>query len=483
MDQQQSKITSIQKKVWKLASVLSGAGVVYTDYITQLTYILFLKMDDEKVGLLGEKSMLPEGCQWQNIKDLAGDDLVKEYERILSRLKREKGIVGKIFQDASNKIKQPAYLKRLITMIDGKGGSNTWLSLDTDVKGAIYESILQRNGKDAKSGGGQYFTPRPLIDAITDIMQPQIGETVIDPACGTGGFLLAAYSRMKKQTNDADQLEALKTKELHGFDNTPLVVTLASMNMYLHGIDTGDSPIELRDSLISEPDVFADVVLANPPFGKRVEGSIEVNRPDFFANTSDNQLNFLQHIMVLLKNGGRAGVVLPDNVLFEGNAGEKIRKRLLHDFDLHAILRLPTGLFYANGVKANVLFFHKRIGAVKPNEYVTKKVWIYDYRTGIHHTLVQDPLKRSDLDDFCDCYRKSILSNPPLTVDNERWKCFSIDEILQRDKTNLDIKWIKEKSETDEVSLYDLIDDIKQQSSNIQEAVGELEKLMADIKD
>lgn len=483
MNQQQSEISNIQKKVWNLATVLSVAGVGYTDYITQLTYLLFLKMDDEKVELLGQESILPEGYRWSDMHDLIGDDLIKKYESILEKLKSEKGIVGNIFQDASNKIKDPAYLKRVVSMIDGEHGENTWLSLDTDVKGAIYEGILEKNGKDSKSGAGQYFTPRPLISAMTDIIQPRIGETVIDPACGTGGFLLSAYDAMKKQTNDAEKLEKLKTKELHGYDNTPLVVTLASMNMYLHGIDTGDSPIELRDSLISEPDVYADVVLANPPFGKRAAGSIEVNRPDFFATTSDNQLNFLQHIMVLLKNGGRAAVVLPDNVLFEGNAGETIRKRLLHDFDVHAILRLPTGIFYANGVKANVLFFHKSVSNAKSNEYITKKAWIYDYRTGIHHTLVQNPLKRSDLDDFVDCYRKSILSDPPLTVNNERWKCYGIDEILKRDKVNLDITWIKEDAETNDISLHELIDNIKSQSENIEKAVEELEKLMADIKE
>lgn len=417
------------------------------------------------------------------MRNLIGEDLTTKYEDILATLKKEKGIVGNIFQDATNKIKDPAYLKRVVSMIDGEHGSNTWLSLDTDVKGAIYEGILEKNGRDSKSGAGQYFTPRPLISAMTDIMKPQIGEVVIDPACGTSGFLLAAYDAMRTQTNDAEKLGRLKTKELHGYDNTPLVVTLASMNMYLHGIDTGNSPIELRDSLISEPDVFADVVLANPPFGKRAAGSIEIHRPDFFAETSDNQLNFLQHIMVLLKNGGRAAVVLPDNVLFEGNAGEVIRKRLLRDFDLHAVLRLPTGIFYAQGVKANVLFFHKRIGMVKPNEYATRGVWFYDYRTGIHHTLVQNPLKRSDLDDFCHCYEESIDNHSETQNGNERWKYFSIDEILKRDKTNLDITWLKEKSKTEQHTLSELMDNIKAQSENISGAVAELEGLLRTIDD
>lgn len=476
---QQSEISSIQKKVWNLATVLSVAGVGYTDYITQITYLLFLKMDDEKVNLLGEESALPEGYRWSDLHEMIGEDLVSQYEETLARLQKENGIVGSIFQDATNKIKAPAYLKNVISMIDGEG--KPWLSLDTDVKGAIYEGILQKNGKDSKSGAGQYFTPRPLISAMVDIIKPQIGETVIDPACGTAGFLLASYETMRKQTTDAAKLKKLKTEDLHGYDNTPLVVTLASMNMYLHGIDTGNSPIECRDSLISEPDVLADVVLANPPFGKRAAGSIDINRQDFIAETSDNQLNFLQHIMVLMKNGARAAVVLPDNVLFEGNAGETIRKRLLHDFDLHAILRLPSGIFYAQGVKANVLFFKKMVGVTSPNEYATKGVWIYDYRTGIHHTLVQNPLKRSDLDDFCHCYEESIDNHSVAQNGNERWKYFPINEILKRDKTNLDITWLKEESKSEQYTLSELMDNIKAQSANISGAVAELEGLLKTI--
>ena len=460
--------STIQKKVWNLATVLSGAGVGFTDYITQLTYLLFLKMDDESTTILGEESAIPEGYRWSNLKGLIGDDLVKQYEKTLNELSKQKGLVGNIFRKASNKIQQPVYLQKVISMIN----EDTWLALDTDVKGAIYEGVLEKNGRDAKSGAGQYFTPRALIQAMVDVTHPKIGEIIIDPACGTGGFLLAAFDVMRRQTNDAGELERLRSSELYGYDNTPLVVTLASMNMYLHGMDASRSPIECRDSLAKAPDVMADVVLANPPFGKRAAGSVSISRDDFFAETSDNQLNFLQHIMTMMKQGARAAVVLPDNVLFEAGAGEIIRKKLLEDFNLHTVLRLPAGIFYAQGVKANVLFF--RSG--EP----TKETWYYDYRTGISHTLVQNPLKRSDLDDFVKRYeeqpRKATYSesNP-----NGRWRCFPVEELLQRDKTSLDITWIREKDDTDtDMTLDELIAQMKAQSQAISDAVDQLDDLL-----
>ena len=288
-------------------------------------------------------------------------------------------------------------MKKVITMID----EEQWLIMDGDVKGAIYESILEKNGQDKKSGAGQYFTPRPLIQAVVDCINPQMGETVCDPACGTGGFLLTAYDYMKGQSASKEKRDFLRDKALHGVDNTPLVVTLASMNLYLHGIGTDRSPIVCEDSLEKEPSTLVDVILANPPFGTRPAGSVDINRPDFYVETKNNQLNFLQHMMLMLKTGGRAAVVLPDNVLFEAGAGETIRKRLLQDFNLHTILRLPTGIFYAQGVKANVLFFSKG----QP----TKEIWFYDYRTDIKHTLATNKLERHHLDDFVSCYLAHLL--------------------------------------------------------------------------
>ena len=467
---------ALTKKVWNMADVLAAAGVGFTDYIIQLTYLLFLKMDFEKESY-GLGSALPDGSKWKDIVQLDGPDQLAKYEKILEILQATDGLIGAIFTEAQNKITKPALLKKLIGMID----EENWFSMDGDLKGAIYESILEKNGQDKKSGAGQYFTPRPLINAMVDVVQPKITETVADPACGTGGFLLAAYDYMRKQSDEQSKVEFLQTKALRGNDITPLVVTLASMNLYLHDIGAGTTPIKCEDSLEHEPERLVDVLLANPPFGARPAGSVDIStmRPDLIVRTSNNQLNFLQHMMVMLKDGGRAGIVLPDNVLFADGAGEILRKKLLKDFNLHTILRLPTGIFYANGVKANVLFFEKGCP--------TQETWYYDYRTGIKHTLATKPLKRSDLEDFVNCYcaghvedRKETWSpeNP-----NGRWRKYHVNELLARDKTSLDISWIKDGSDTVECSLAELMQTIKVKSANIAAAVTELSKLIEGIEE
>lgn len=468
--------TTLTKKVWTLATTLAGQGIGFTDYITQLTYLLFLKMDDENVETFGEESAIPEGYRWKDLINLDGLDLLKQYEDTLSQLSKEAGLIGTIFVKAQNKIDKPVYLKKVITLID----EEHWLVMDGDVKGAIYESILEKNGQDKKSGAGQYFTPRSLISAMVDVTCPKIGETVCDPACGTGGFLLAAYDYMKDQSQDKAKRDFLRDKALHGYDNTALVVTLASMNLYLHGIGTDRSPILCQDSLEKAPDTLVDVILANPPFGTRPAGSVDIDRQDFYVETKNNQLNFLQHIMVMLKNGGRAAVVLPDNVLFEGGAGEVIRKELLKNFNLHTILRLPTGIFYAQGVKANVLFFTKG----QP----TKEIWYYDYRTGIKHTLATRPMLRSHLDDFVACYHADDINKRQQTWDAEnqpdgRWRKYSYDEIISRDKTSLDITWIKQGGDDDDCSLAELVETMQQKSESISKAVAQLQELLKDIKE
>ena len=467
---------SLTKKVWTLATTLAGQGIGFTDYITQLTYLLFLKMDEENVETFGEKSAIPEGYRWNDLIALEGLDLTKQYEDTLKKLSEEENLIGTIFTKAQNKIDKPVYLKKVISLIN----ENQWLLMDGDVKGAIYESILEKNGQDKKSGAGQYFTPRSLIQTMVDVTRPKITETVCDPACGTGGFLLAAYDYMKEQSQDKDKRSFLKDKALHGFDNTALVVTLASMNLYLHGVGTDRSPVVCQDSLEKAPDTLVDVILANPPFGTRPAGSVDINRSDFYVETKNNQLNFLQHIMVMLKNGGRAAVVLPDNVLFEGNAGEIIRKELLKNFNLHTILRLPTGIFYAQGVKANVLFFSK---GPPPQD-----VWFFDYRTDIKHTLATNPMQRQHLDEFVECYQADNRANRKETYDaetnpNGRWRKYSINEILERDKTSLDISWIKQGGDEENKSLAELMQEIKTKSDNINKAVAELQKLIANIKE
>ena len=464
---------TLTKKVWNLATTLAGQGIGYTDYITQLTYLLFLKMDAENEQLFEENSSIPEGYRWKDLTALDGLELIAQYEETLKKLSDQDNLIGTIFTKAQNKIDKPVYLKKVISMINDE----QWLVMDGDVKGAIYEGILEKNGQDKKSGAGQYFTPRPLIKAMVDCIQPQIEETVCDPACGTGGFLLAAYDYMKGQSQDKTKLDFLNNKALHGVDNTPLVVTLASMNLYLHGIGTDRSPVVCEDSLEKEPDTLVDVILANPPFGTRPAGSVDINRPDFYVETKNNQLNFLQHMMLMLKDGGRAAVVLPDNVLFEGNAGETIRKKLLSDFNLHTILRLPTGIFYAQGVKANVLFFSKG----QP----TKEVWFYDYRTDVKHTLANNKLQRHHLDDFVSCYNAAKRAETYNEESNPtgRWRKYTVEDIQARDKTSLDITWIKAGGEEDNRSLAELMTDIKDKSLTISSAVAELEKLLANINE
>ena len=467
--------TTLTKKVWTLATTLAGQGIGFTDYITQLTYLLFLKMDNENTEMFGEDSAIPEGYRWSDLIELDGLDLIAQYESTLKKLSQEENLIGTIFVKAQNKIDKPVYLKKVITMIN----EEQWLVMDGDVKGAIYESILEKNGQDKKSGAGQYFTPRSLIQAMVDVAQPKIGETVCDPACGTGGFLLAAYDYMKNQSQDKAKRDFLRDKALHGYDNTALVVTLASMNLYLHGIGTDRSPILCQDSLEKSPDTLVDVILANPPFGTRPAGSVDIDRNDFYVETKNNQLNFLQHIMLMLKNTGRAAVVLPDNVLFEGGAGETIRKKLLEDFNLHTILRLPTGIFYAQGVKANVLFFQKGTP--------TKNVWYYDYRTGIKHTLATKPMMRNHLDDFVTCYHAEDISQRKETYSEEnpngRWRKYPVSELLKRDKTSLDISWIKQTDDDDDLSLAELMSTIQQKSDNISKAVAELQKLLSNINE
>lgn len=355
-----------------------------------------------------------------------------------------------------------------------------WLNMENDVKGAIYEGILEKNGQDKKSGAGQYFTPRPLIQAMVDCVRPQIGETVADPACGTGGFLLAAFDYMNNQLQDQGLQLFLRNEALHGTDNTPLVVTLASMNLYLHGVGTERSPITCADSLEKAPETLVDVILANPPFGTRPAGSVDINRQDFYTETKNNQLNFLQHIMLMLKKNGRAAVVLPDNVLFEGGAGEVVRKKLLQEYNLHTVLRLPTGIFYAQGVKANVLFFSK---GQKTNE-----TWFYDYRTDIKHTLATNKLERRHLDDFVKCYNPDNIHARTETYDPERnpsgrWRKYTVDELLARDKTSLNLSWIRQGGEEADLSLSDLMTNIKEQSQSISEAVSDLEKLLGGINE
>ena len=452
--------SALVSKVWNFAHVLRDQGIGYGDYVEQITFLLFLKMDQERAELLGEPSTIPAKWRWQKLASLSGDALELQYRHTLEELGKKKGLIGTIFRKAQNKLTDPAKLTRVVSLINAE----TWIGIGVDVKGAIYEGLLEKNAAEVKSGAGQYFTPRPLIDAMVKLIDPKVGETVHDPACGTGGFLLSAYEHMRAQpgAQDRNMQRKLREESLSGVDIVDEVVRLCAMNMYLHGIGNGESPIVSADALANDPGAHYNVVLTNPPFGKKSsyrvigeDGAVETEqesyeREDFKFTTSNKQLNFMQHIMTIMESNGRAAVVLPDNVLFEaGSAGEGIRRRLLTQFNFHTLLRLPTGIFYRPGVKANVLFFDKLTPRAdgKPN---TKALWVYDFRTNKNFTLKKNPLKPADLEDFITRYCAGKLNR---RKESERFKCFEVEDLLKRDKLNLDIFWLKDDSLDDIDSL------------------------------
>ncbi len=476
---------SMVQRLWNYCNVLRDDGVSYGDYVEQLTYLLFLKMADEQTKPpFNKPSSIPKGLDWQSLLEKDGEALEKQYRHILESLAKEKGLLGVIFRKAQNKIQDPAKLRRLIMLINDE----TWIGLDIDVKGEIYEGLLQKNAEDIKGGAGQYFTPRPLIKAIVAVIRPEPGQTICDPACGTGGFFLAAHDYITKNHNlDKDQKKFLKYNTFKGKDIVDSVVRLCVMNLYLHGIGGEESPIEVGDSLISDPGERFDIVMTNPPFGKKssitiVNGegkadkeSLTYERQDFWATTSNKQLNFLQHCKTLLKINGRCAIVVPDNVLFEGGAGETIRRKLLHECDVHTLLRLPTGIFYAQGVKANVLFFDRKPASEKP---WTEKLWIYDLRTNKHFTLKENPLRFDDLQDFIKCYNPENRHNRKET---ERFKAFTYDELIQRDKVSLDIFWLKDESLEDMENLPDPDTIAKEISENLEDALEQFRNIYDDL--
>jgi len=477
---------AVVSKLWNYANVLRDDGLSYGDYVEQLTYLLFLKMAHEQTQPpLNRPSGIPPDYAWPELLKRDGDELEVKYRHTLEALGREKGMLGVIFRKAQNKIQDPAKLRRLIAdLIDRE----QWTSLDTDVKGDAYEGLLAKNAEDVKTGAGQYFTPRSLIRAIVEVMQPQPGMTICDPACGTGGFLLAAHDHIADTHQlDRDQQRHLKFEALHGWEIVDGTARLCVMNMFLHGIGGDESPIRVADSLAADPGDRFDMVLTNPPFGKKssfmvvnAEGETErenhvVVRDDFWASTSNKQLNFVQHIKTLLRINGRAAVVVPDNVLFEGGAGETVRRKLLDECDVHTLLRLPTGVFYAQGVKANVLFFDRRAGGERA---ATEKLWIYDFRTNQHFTLKTNPLRREQLDDFVACYNPS---NRHERVEGERFRAFSYDELMKRDKASLDIFWLRDESleDSDNLPAPDVI--AAEIVEDLQAALDQFAQIAADL--
>jgi type I restriction enzyme M protein len=459
--------SSIISKVWNYANVMRDDGLGYGDYLEQLTYLLFLKMADEySRPPYNRETHIPKEYSWENLKDKRGTELENHYIKTLRELGKQKGILGQIFVKSQNKIQDPAKLNRLINMINGE----KWVMMSSDVKGDIYEGLLQKYAEDTKSGAGQYFTPRPLIRAMVKCIDPEPQKSIADPACGTGGFFLASYDQLLNKGLDKKQKEFLKHHTFKGNEIVPGTRRLALMNLFLHNIGdiTDESIISLDDSLLADTGDRFDYVLTNPPFGKKSsmtftneEGKQEkeelvYNRNDFWATSSNKQLNFVQHIHTMLKADGQAAVVVPDNVLFEGGAGETVRKKLLETTDLHTILRLPTGIFYKPGVKANVIFFDNKPARKEP---WTKEVWYYDLRTNKHFTLKENPMKDEALKHFVESYNPAnrFKRKESWSEDNPegRWRKFTYEEVINRDKTSLDIFWLRDKSLADMDNLPD----------------------------
>jgi type I restriction enzyme M protein len=490
--------STIISKVWSFCTTLRDDGVGYGDYLEQLTYLIFLKMADEYSRPPYDRNVgIPAKYTWKTLKSKKGAELEAHYIEILRELGNKPGMLGQVFTKAQNKIQDPAKLFRLIDMID----ETSWVTMDADVKGDIYEGLLEKNAEDTKSGAGQYFTPRALIKAMVECIRPEPGKTIADPACGTGGFFLSAYDFLTNPKNfslDKKQKNLLKHETFFGNEIVANTRRMCLMNMFLHNIGEidGEAPISPNDALVAPPTKTFDYVLANPPFGKKSSMSftneageqetddLTYNRQDFWAETSNKQLNFVQHIRSMLKTTGKAAVVVPDNVLFEGGAGEIVRRKLLENTDLHTILRLPTGIFYANGVKANVLFFDNHPASKDP---WTKEVWYYDYRTNVHHTLKKKTMQLQDLQEFIDCYNPQNRHKRKATWSEKnpegRWRKFTYKELTARDKTSLDIFWLKDKSLTDldnlpepDILAAEIIDNLESGLNSFRAILGSLEK-------
>ncbi|MEJ2884581.1 type I restriction-modification system subunit M [Pedobacter sp. GR22-6] len=473
---------NIAQKIWSYCDTLRDDGLGYNDYLEQLTYILFLKMADENQ----DKYNLPPICNWKSLIATKGGDLLDQYEKILKSLASTGGMLEKIFAGAQNKIHDSTKLKKLLQLIN----EDNWSSTDSDVKGEIYETLLQKNAEN--SGAGQYFTPRPVIQAMVHCLTPKPKETIADPSCGTGGFFLGALNFLDSNyTLSSEEKRFLKFDTFHGWEIEKATARLCLMNLYLHGVgDLKKTPdIQVSDSLnpakIGKEIPKVKIVLANPPFGKSssdvpttdeqlAEKDGYFLRKDFWITTSNKQLAFLQHIISMLADDGRAAVVLPDNVLFEGGAGEIIRRNILENVNLHTILRLPTGIFYAQGVKSNVLFFEKN-----ENKKGTKDIWFYDYRTNIHHTPKNNPIAFRDLKDFINCYmpgkEKDRVQSWSKNTPSGRWRKYSKDEITSRDKASLDLFWLKDDNFIDfenipepDVLLGDIIENIESALANFK---------------
>lgn len=458
-------MSDIVNKLWGFCHTLRHDGIDYGDYIEQLTYLLFLKMADEK-GV-----SIPKDCTWESLKKESGTNLLDHYSDILRRLREEKGLLGDIFAQAMPRFNNAVNLKRLIAMIDDE----KWTEMDVDVKGAAFEGLLEKAASEGKKGAGQYFTPRALIQSIVRVMKPDPRETldftICDPACGTGGFLMVAYEWLMEITKgalDRKDIKKIKTATFYGQELVPRPRRLALMNLFLHGLEPkiylGDSIYETNRS------EQYNCILTNPPFGTKGANQAP-ERDDFTISTSNKQLNFVQHVMNILKRGGRAAIVLPDNCLFEDKAGE-VFEILMHDCNLHTVLRLPRGTFtpYSPGVKANVVFFQKGIP--------TENVWIFDARSNVPGiTKKERPLTPSHFEEFEKCYGRDPNGQGKRQDLGEegRFRKFHISDIKDRDY-KLDITWLKDESIED-------ADNLPEPQDLASEAITELEAVVDDLKE
>jgi len=459
-------MSDVVQTLWGFCHTLRHDGIDYGDYIEQLTYLLFLKMADER------SIDLPKSCDWKTLISKSGTDLRDDYIDILRTLGKQRGLLGDIFAGAQSRFNNPVNLKKLLGVID----ETEWTALGIDIKAAAFEGLLEKAASEGKKGAGQYFTPRLLIKTIVRCMKPDPRVhkefTICDPACGTGGFIVSSYEWLIEQTKGAlerDLARRLKTKTYFGNELVERPRRLTLMNLYLHGLEPH---IALGDSIYTIPSGERfDVVMTNPPFGTKGANQAPA-RDDFTISTSNKQLNFIQHVMTILKPGGRAAVVVPDNCLFADQAGE-VFKILTEDCNLHTVLRLPNGTFtpYSPGTKTNVIFFTKG--------YKTETTWLYDGRSNVPHITKKDrPLTAEHFAEFEKCYGtdpNGSAKRKPSDSKEDRWRSFSIDDIKQRDYKIDSLKWLKDESVDDG-------DGLLEPEELAQEAIGELEMALGDLR-
>lgn len=530
---------SIVQKLWNLCDVLRDDGINYSDYVTELVLLLFIKMVHENTEAETlDKHTLPEGCRWPDLSSKSGINLLNDYKAILLALstgkrttviKAEKAgeedkveevtvhedpLISAIYADAQTRLREPRHLEQMIKTLD----QIDWFSVQKDGLGDLYEGLLEKNANETKSGAGQYFTPRDLIDSIVRCIKPQAGEVVQDPAAGTAGFLISADQYIKDNTDDLYNLSEKeknfqKSKAFIGVELVPSTRRLALMNCLLHGMEGDDEGVVHLGNALGQVGASlskADIILANPPFGTSKGGDASITRDDLTYPTSNKQLAFLQHIYRNLKPGGRAAVVLPDNVLFEAGTGADVRRDLMNKCNLHTILRLPTGIFYAAGVKTNVLFFTKGSATDKlQDEKCTQNVWVYDLRTNMTNFGKRTPFGQQHLKPFEEVYgdkangtsertegeysfgAEQISVDKTKVAENQgvddklvhsRWRCFDRDWIAKTKGDSLDISWLKDKDSIDAADLPDPSVLAMEAKDELGAALDELDALLAALK-